>query len=168
MVGPRPSHSNRRRWHALVEHYTPDGALGRLLLAGAAGSAGSLLVLLGIFGVTAFNFFLFFVGLLLAGLGLAAFVLTILVLWPVYLSLIGNIDSTRAYSRGQPMESSGETVGTDPMTVLQREYAAGNISREEFERRLDDLLAVEELSGSDEQTSHRRTDSDRTLETDRR
>ena len=168
MVGPRPSHSNRRRWHALVEHYTPDGALGRLLFAVATGSIGSLLVLLGIFGITAFNIFLFFTGILLAGLGLAAGALTILVLWPVYLSLIGNIDSTRTYSRGQPLQSSEDTIETDPMAVLQREYAAGNISREEFERRLDDLLAVEELSGSGEKTGDRRTSSDRTLESDRR
>jgi hypothetical protein len=57
----------------------------------------------------------------------------------VYLSLIGNLDSPETYAVGEGLE----TPEADPEAILQRRYAEGEISRETFERRLDDLLAAD-------------------------
>ncbi|MFH5798146.1 SHOCT domain-containing protein [Haladaptatus sp. CMAA 1911] len=150
----RPSpESKLRRWHRLVEHYTPDGALGRLLLSMGFGSlsvfffgtAFASLSNTGLFGI-----FLFFPFLMSISLG--ALLLTVAVLWPVYLSLIGNVESARAYPESS-VSSSSTSVSSgnhdeqdDAVEILKRKYAAGKVSESEFERRLETLLGTEEFT----------------------
>ncbi|WP_323172818.1 SHOCT domain-containing protein [Natrialba sp. PRR66] len=102
-MGPRRSGSStnsRRRWHARIEQYTPDGALGRWLLGAPLGMTGLWLLALSVFEVPRWGLTLeaLFWGPALVGAGLPTFLLAVLVLWPVYLSLIGNISSPAAYS----------------------------------------------------------------------
>lgn len=37
--------------------------------------------------------------------------------------------------------------GDDPLTILQQRYASGDLSKEEFEQRVDELLAVDARAG---------------------
>ncbi|WP_224336093.1 SHOCT domain-containing protein [Haloprofundus halobius] len=153
MVGRPPEQSTLRQSHRLVEHYTPDGTLGRVLLASATGSLSGGAFLLAIFGLASFGFVWFLTGLLAAGVGVVAALLTVLTLWPVYLSLIGNVESPEEYGRADsPSTPAAKRVAdTDPSEVLKRKYAAGELSDEEFERRLDRLLNADEATrrGSD-------------------
>lgn len=147
----------RRRWHALAEQYTPDGALGRLLLAAVTGSVASF----GLFLTLALLLsppgpFAFLVGLLAGGATLLVTLLTAALLWPVYLSLIGNVESASEYrvgsgspagiDPGRATSLSGPTAESDDdaLELLKRRYAAGELSEEAFERRLDDLLEADE------------------------
>jgi len=147
MVNRPSSESKLRRWHRLVEHYTPDGALGRLLLSMGFGSlsvfffgtAFASLSNTGLFGI-----FLFFPFLMSVSLG--ALLLTAVVLWPVYLSLIGNVESARAYPVSSQVDDSGRSDEKDAIEVLKRKYAAGKVSESEFERRLETLLGTEEFT----------------------
>ncbi|WP_084186190.1 SHOCT domain-containing protein [Haladaptatus litoreus] len=92
----------------------------------------------------------------MAGLSLGAAMLTIVSLWPMYLSLIGNVESARDYPRKssshsrQSKSSMDDPDEADPMTVLKREYALGNISESEFERRLNTLLEAEGMTTGSE------------------
>jgi len=125
--------------HALIEHYTPDGTLGRLLFGLLVGSSAGAALLLGLFGnfATTLPALVFrFTGVLV---GASLFVVALATLWPVYLSVIGNLDNPETYAVGEGLE----TPESDPAAVLQRRYADGEISRETFERRMDDLLAVD-------------------------
>lgn len=151
MVNGPSSPSRVRRWHRFVEHYTPDGALGRVLLSMGSGSlstfffffAAASLTNTGLFGI-----FLFFP--LLMSISLGALLFTAVVLWPVYLSLIGNVESASAYpdSSVSPSSSVGNSDdrNDDPVEILKRKYAAGTVSESEFERRLETLLGTEESS----------------------
>ncbi|WP_049971194.1 SHOCT domain-containing protein [Haladaptatus cibarius] len=91
-----------------------------------------------------------------AGLSLGAAILTFATLWPVYLSLIGNVDSTKEYPRTsspnprQSESSMDDPDESDPIVVLKREYALGNISEPEFERRLNTLLEAEGMTTGSE------------------
>ncbi|MFB6175850.1 MAG: SHOCT domain-containing protein [Halobaculum sp.] len=145
-----PPRLRERNWHELIEHYTPDGALGRGLFGLLVGSGSGFL------GIVALAVMFNEVGLLpiLFGLvggtvGLAGTLLALVVLWPVYLSLIGNVASADEYGVGaadDPADfEAGRDVntdpgGTDPETILKRRYAAGELTREEFERRLDNVM----------------------------
>jgi uncharacterized membrane protein len=172
MVGPPPSRSDPDRgWHRLVEQYTPDGTVGRVLLALATSSAASLGFVLALAGFATFTLVSTFLALLTLGGALAASLLTVVVLWPVYLSLIGNIDSPADYGT---VAAAGTVArdDADATELLKREYAAGNISTEEFERRLDRLLDVEATRGSASQERQHireksRPDSERVRETNR-
>ncbi|WP_247003518.1 SHOCT domain-containing protein [Halosolutus gelatinilyticus] len=151
------------RWHALVERYTPDGWLGRTLLGSTTGMSGLWLLALALFEVPRWGLSLaalFWLPALL-GLGLPALALSLAVLWPVYLSLIGNIESADAYPRsrtderaipsGRESESpkrrdsaasaaevdTPEPAASDPFGDLKRQYANGELSEDEFERRIE-------------------------------
>ncbi|SFC24410.1 hypothetical protein SAMN05444422_10635 [Halobiforma haloterrestris] len=152
------------RWHALVEHYTPDGWLGRSLLGSTVGTAGLWLLALALFEVPRWGVSLgalFWLPAFL-GLGLPALALSLTVLWPVYLSLIGNVESADAYSRGTKIhERTASNVGTDPdappasvtnadaaatndpFVDLKRRYESGELSEAEFERRIESRLEDE-------------------------
>ncbi|WP_224269103.1 SHOCT domain-containing protein [Haloprofundus salinisoli] len=162
MVGDPPEQSTLRQSHRLVEHYTPDGMLGRLLLASVTGTLSGGAFLLAVFGLASFGFVWFLTGVLAAGVGVVAALLTILTLWPVYLSLIGNIESPERYGRAGPPSTMAakRADDTDPSEILKRKYAAGELSDEEFERRLDTLLNADEITrrGSDgENAASKRT-----------
>jgi hypothetical protein len=116
MVGRPSSQSNTRRWHRLVEHYAPDGALGRVLLAAASGSVSGFALLATLFSIAEPNLLLFVLFPLWAGLCLGTAVLTVVALWPVYLSLIGNVASAKDYPRtSSPSSSSDGSDETDPI-----------------------------------------------------
>lgn len=103
-----------------------------------------------------FSLLPFLAGLLALVGGALTAVVGVLTLWPVYLSLIGNVDSAADYMSGTGGSASGSRVaaaaagsGSEPAPdesdldaeeLLKRRYAAGDLSREEFERRLDTLL----------------------------
>lgn len=145
--------SNALGWHDCLEEYTPDGALGRLLFGVVFGlGIGSFLFFAGIVQVTGPTSTLFLselVGLLSVPVGAALLAISLITLWPVYLSLIGNVESASEYREGTSGQSSrGRSRDEDdPEEILKRRYAAGELSRSEFERRLDEILDVGSRSG---------------------
>ncbi|WP_134668832.1 SHOCT domain-containing protein [Halorussus marinus] len=146
MVGPPSATSDLRPWHRLLEHYTPDGRLGRLLLAALAGGVGAASLLLAIWSAAASVVLWPLVALAATAAGLGGVALALIVLWPVYLSLIGNVESASAYAETGGAAPSSVAEPSDPddaVALLKRRYAAGEISETEFESRLDDLLGVD-------------------------
>lgn len=154
--------STVRSLHRLVEHYTPDGVLGRTLFAlssaaaamlalfVAAASGGGLLGLLGtVSGVAAV---------------VAATALGLVVLWPVYLSLIGNVDSAAAYPTGT---DSVPNPAESAEAVLKRRYAAGEIDHEEFEARLDRVAEYRDQQRHDDRRVESSGDDRRSRITER-
>ncbi|ESP88472.1 SHOCT domain-containing protein [Candidatus Halobonum tyrrellensis] len=156
MVGPSTP-STARSVHRLVEHYTPQGTVGRLLLGVVALGVSPVLILGAAAGMSGpLSLFPFLVGLLALVGGVVTAVVGVLTLWPVYLSLIGNVDSAADYMNGTGRSASANgsrvaaaSAGSEPASdeadldaeeLLKRRYAAGDLSREEFERRLDTLL----------------------------
>ncbi|QLG61578.1 SHOCT domain-containing protein [Halorarum salinum] len=144
-----PDASALRGLHRLLEHYTPDGTVGRLLLGLTALVGGPLLLFGGIAALSAPTSFLaFLIGVLMIVTGVPLAVVGIVCLWPVYLSLIGNVESPEAYPDGSRIVSRptnvGDDVGNDAEATLKRRYAEGDISREEFEEQLDALLDADE------------------------
>jgi uncharacterized membrane protein len=132
-----PDDSTFRALHRLVEHYTPDGTLGRGLLGGTALFFAPLLFLGGSTVLLGGAFPpVMLLGLVALVASVPALLVGIVTLWPVYLSLIGNVESPRAYPEGasKPFEAGS------PAATLKRRYAAGDLSREEFERRLGDVM----------------------------
>ncbi|WP_435179782.1 SHOCT domain-containing protein [Halorussus sp. AFM4] len=132
--------STFRALHRLVEHYTPDGALGRSLLGVPALLLAPFMFLGGLAVLGSGGSFAAFVtALVVLVLSVPTLVVGLVSLWPVYLSLIGNVESAGAYPDGaaRPAEH-GET----PEDILKRRYAAGELNREEFERRLDSVLGA--------------------------
>lgn len=132
--------STFRALHRLVEHYTPDGTLGRTLLGGTALLFAPFLFFGGAEMLSpAASFAAFVTGLFGTVFGIPMFLLGVLTLWPVYLSLIGNVESASAYPDGASNSREGRET---PEAVLKRRYAAGELSREEFERRLGDVMGT--------------------------
>ena len=138
-------------WHDRIEAYTPDGALGRFLFGVVFGlGLGSFLFFAGIVQVTGPVSTLFLselVGLLSVPVGAALLAVSLVVLWPVYLSLIGNLESASDYAVGASGRAGvsrveGDREEDDPEEILKRRYATGELSRSEFERRLDGLMGV--------------------------
>lgn len=163
-MGHRPSipPDDHRRWHAIVEQYTPDGALGRLLLAAVTGSVASFGFFLTVTLVLASSGLLpALAALVTGGITLLALLLTATLLWPVYLSLIGNIETAANYRVGKPTTPAAQVEESDDeFAILKRRYAAGELSEDEFERRLDDLLAADEaMETKDEGRSGRIRDA---------
>lgn len=147
MSGPAPS--RRRRVHALLEHYTPDGTAGRVLLA--LPLLALSVVMVGS-GFIAGNVVVAALSFLLVPLFLVVGLVT---LWPIYQSLIGNTESPEAYAQygaAAPRSGFGEA---DPTEALKKRYAAGEISDEEFDRRLDRLLSTERRVDSDRREARR-------------
>jgi len=102
--------STVRALHRLVEHYTPDGTPGRTLLGVTALVLAPPLFFGGIGMVnTAATFASFVTGLFGTAVGAPAFVLGVVVLWPVYLSLIGNVESPAAYPKGSTARARGRS-----------------------------------------------------------
>ena len=146
--------SSLRALHRLVEHYTPDGTLGRTLMGTTALLCSPLLFFGGWSAAFGSGFLpVALVSVVAALLGTVAFPFGLLVLWPVYLSVIGNVESPSTYPEGAVRRRTGRESATD---VLKRRYADGELARDEFERRLDDVMATdEERSGSTETRDRR-------------
>ncbi len=131
-------------YHGTVEQYTPDGTVGRLLFGLLVGGTAVALGLTGLLGVATGDVLPVLAGAIMLVVGLAGLAVALTTLWPVYLSLIGNVESPEAYSVGADVAG----LDADPETILKRRYAAGEISREAFERRLDELLDAESRRGA--------------------
>jgi hypothetical protein len=154
--------STLRAVHRLLEHYTPDGTLGRLLLGLSALGVATGIALAGLLSVLGGSLLEFVVGLAGIGLGVGALVVGLVTLWPLYLSLIGNVESPADYPTSRSRRTPGSVAATadapletssdahddeSPEAILKRRYAAGEIDDAEFERRLETVLSVE--SGDD-------------------
>lgn len=160
-----PDTSSLRRVHLLLERYTPDGMLGRLLLGCPLLVLAPVLFFGGFTSLTgALSFTTFLTGLAL----LLTFPLSaaagVVCLWPVYLSLIGNAKSPEAYPETtRPFEAGSREDGGSAEATLKRRYAEGGITREEFEERLDALLDADERGRG---SGRRGTPSERGRETE--
>lgn len=141
----RPStHGFFNRWHVLVEQYTPDRIYGRLLLGGITAILGTSLLALSLWGFVPAGTptLVSGIGSLLAiGTGLPAVLLAVTVLWPVYLSLIGKLETTESYSLSDGASQPG---GVDSVEAVKHRYAAGDITEEELEHWIEALLWTEE------------------------
>lgn len=138
-----------RRLRERIEHYTPDGALGRWLLGSVVGTAGLWFLGLALFDPTLTLLW----SVLLFGLAAPSLLFAGLVLWPVYLSLIGNLESAADYSTGDAADAGTEPGSEtddeeDPVAILKRRYASGEITEAEFERRLEGLLDADSVDRS--------------------
>lgn len=80
-------------------------------------------------------------------------------LWPIYLSAIGKVDSSAGYAANTRGSSDRQTVNAagsrrtssshdkadDALTELRNRYARGEISEQAFEQRLERLLETESV-----------------------
>ncbi|UPM44190.1 hypothetical protein [Halocatena salina] len=142
----------------LIEEYTPDGTLGRLGLAVATGSTGGFLLwaaAVGLFTGTALSTVLITPP---AAIGFfVCAIITTLMIWPVYLSAIGRVDSPVDYAselRDQPSIS--------PTEQIKDEYQTGNLSETDLERELEAVLEKSNRSQSKDHTQ--RSQNDQQLE----
>ena len=158
MVGSPPSKSRTHRWHRVVEHYTPSGALGRLILAACTGTVSFSGFLVAAAVINTVSALWFLVAPLAAGFSIATALLTLVTLWPVYLSLIGNVESPESYmnkgrTTARPVEASAASFGATPerepaddaIDEIKRQYAEGDITEEELDERVENLLRVDEV-----------------------
>lgn len=134
------------RVRRLVEEYTPDGTVGRLLLASVVGTGAGVVSFLTLGFIT----YPILASLLVVPLGavasLALWMITVLTLWPVYLWAIGRTESPTAYSR--KLRGQSDAPSTER---LKRAYQRGDLSEDELERELDGLLDGTEPERSDQQ-----------------
>ncbi|MFC5367905.1 SHOCT domain-containing protein [Salinirubrum litoreum] len=187
MLGSSDS-STLRAVHRLLEHYTPDGTLGRLLLGLSALGLSPFMLFGGVIMITdATTFVAFLTGVLGVTLGPFALLLGVVTLWPVYLSLIGNVESPADYATtsGRRRSSVGlsgtdsvDPVGTTDLSggassddesaeaILKRRYAAGDIDDAEFERRLERIMTAEAGEDWDNETTRNAARSRRKRETE--
>ena len=129
--------STGRRVQRTIEHYTPDGALGRFLFGSVTGSLGLWFLAWAILEPT-----MLLLPIVLLGLAVSLLTLSVTTLWPVYLSLVGNLESPEEY--GVDRTETSEITEEDPIAALKRRYASGELSESEFERRLDTLLEADD------------------------
>lgn len=136
-------------WHQLIEHDTPTGTIGRLLFTLLGGVISLSAVgggLTALTGPTVGLLELLF-GLLFSTGGIAGILICLVVLRPVYLSLIGNIEEPAAYGSGARTNRTRELPEEDdgdPIEVRKYRYAAGELSEDKFERRLTDSIDLQE------------------------
>ncbi|GAB7017328.1 hypothetical protein JCM18750_01890 [Halostagnicola bangensis] len=138
----------------MIEEYTPDGTFGRSVFSLFSGSvAGYLLfVSLGFLVAPALLSFLIVPLAGIVGFGLAA--LTVLTFWPVYLSVIGRIDSPTDYSEelrdrsSQPFRDFRDQPSQSRTDRLKRQYQEGTISEDKLERELEHAFENSDLTGS--------------------
>lgn len=128
--------SRSTRLRRLVEEYTPDGTLGRLGLAAVTGSVGGFLLWASLVGLVAGTAVSAVVLTPPAAIGfIICMVMTIITLWPVYLSTIGRIESPADYATKLRNRSS-----PSPTEQLKDEYQKGKLSEDDLERELEAVL----------------------------
>ena len=153
MVRPSSQLKPTRSWHRRIEQYTPDGLLGRLVFAGAMGPIITFFVWLAGLGILSSGLSSLLLLLFATVAGVGVTLLGLVVLWPVYLSLIGNIESPEAYSNGDSTGTLDVTDSDDSVAELKQQYAAGEMGDEEFERRQNQLSIL--IHGGDEEFERR-------------
>ena len=148
-----------RRIQRSIEEYTPNGTVGRLVIAALSGlGSGISLYISLVFFFNPVLISLLFIPLF-GSVGVATAALAFLMLWPIYVSAIGNVDSPagyaaniRASSDRQPVDaagsrrtSGGNDQADEALTALRNRYARGEISDQAFEQRLERLLETESV-----------------------
>lgn len=147
------SRSGVRRWHGRIEQNTPDGVLGRLLFGAVVGlGLGPFLFFAGlvqVIGPTSPLLLSEIVGLVAIPVGVISVLLSLVVLWPVYISITKNLNLNIIYRitkevhpemRKSAAEAKSGNDEADYIEALKRRYSTGEISYEEFERKLDDVM----------------------------
>ncbi|MCU4741371.1 SHOCT domain-containing protein [Halobacteria archaeon AArc-m2/3/4] len=156
MAGPPRSHSSLTTdLHRLLEQYTPNGAGGRLLFALVSGSAAGFFLWASVVVFVVASGLSWAIGTaLFATIALLSSLLTVVVLWPIYLAAIDQIESAADYGRpiangsvdghDRTDDTGTDTDTDDPIEVLKQRYATGELSEAEFEHRLDRLYEADE------------------------
>ena len=135
MQTPDGTKSIEKQIRGFVEAYTPDRTIGRTALAAITGPVGIYSLLL------AFGFLInFWIGSFLivpmaALLGIILVITTLLTLWPVYLSAIGQVDSPEEYLCKLEEEDKWSSI-----EQLKVRYQHGEFTEEEFEREVEAAL----------------------------
>jgi len=151
MAAPSTLPSTPKAIRQLVEHYTPDGTPGRLILACATGTVGAFGLWLTAVMVFAGTAVTAITAAPIAGVITALLlVVTVLTVWPVYLSAIGRVDSPTAYSKA--LRRSEPSTRVDRLTAA---YRSGEFSEAELEQRLETTLADETRESEEEDTADR-------------
>ncbi len=173
MPDASPPQSIRTGVRRLIEAYTPDGALGRVGLSAITGPVGIYALLLAVgFLVNPWIASLLIVPMA-AVVGVFLTVVTVLTLWPVYLSAIGRIDAASEYrnhleTATEPARES--RAGTDVSTTerLKARYRQGELSEEAFERELERALSEDgrRTDGRTEPTDGRYRGNEQVRETE--
>lgn len=161
MAAPSTLPSTPKAIRQLVEHYTPDGTPGRLILActtGTIGAFGLWLTVVMLFAGTAVTAIA--VAPIAGVITALLLVVTVLTVWPVYLSAIGRVESPTAYAK--TLRRSEPLTRVDRLTEA---YRSGELSEAELERRLEATLADEAPeSGAAETADRSRDRSERATE----
>ena len=149
MAEPSTLPSTPKAIRQLVEQYTPDGTAGRLILAFVTGTAS-------FFGVWV-TAILLFTGTILSALTLGSIAgfttvvllaVTVLTLWPVYLSAIGRVESPTTYSKRLRQAGSRSSVNH-----IANAYRTGELTEEELEQQLETTLEDDVDRSSDSLSS---------------
>ena len=168
-----PPQSIRTGVRRLIETYTPDGALGRVGLSAVAGPVGIYALMLAVgFLVNPWIASVLVVPVA-AVAGVFLTVVTVLTLWPVYLSAIGRIDAASEYRNhletvSESDRQSQAQADASATEQLKTRYRQGELSEEAFERELERALS-EDGHGTDERpepTDGRYRDNERVRETE--
>lgn len=145
-VAQRVCHKQR-----YVEKYTPDSAVGRMIFSIVSGPIAGFSLLLSVGFLYSPVMPSVLTVPVTGSVGVALGILTAFVLWPVYLSVIGNVPAPSAYA--EPVQASSFDVANNvaehragenvALQRLRERYATGELSEEAFEKRVESLVATE-------------------------
>ena len=134
--------------HRRIEQFTPDSAGGRGLFAFTTTGFAGVSVWLAFLGLVLTGGLGALLSLIVLTVGAMVGLTGLVVLWPIYLSLLGHVESVSEYPRRtSSFDGLGEKTEEDePLALLKHQYTSGTISEAEFERRLDQLLGTDRVS----------------------
>jgi uncharacterized membrane protein len=144
-------------WHGLIERYTSNDS-SRLLLAIPSGAIGVYSLIWSVATFMTSGLWLPF-ALLILGVSLGAIVLSIMMMWTIFLSFTSRVESTNAHTQVDTVPSLGESRD-DSIAIVKRQYAAGHISEAEFEQRVENLLTADAKSNAESGVINHRTRED--------
>ena len=121
-----------------------------------------LLIAILTFGIVTLALFAGLEGLAMTLVAVGWFLLT-----PIFLFWGEEIAAWLLEEDGDEVEPTADDPETDALEELKRRYASGEIDDEEFERKLERLLAVDELPGELLEAGSNRDDADRERELER-